>query len=73
MKKYSNAGKIVDDQWIRKTMLEKLKSRLSYLSSQRQGLKIEDLLKDPDLIRNINYPPAYEGIVRSNLTLSFYK
>ncbi|MCK4398015.1 MAG: SIR2 family protein [Methanophagales archaeon] len=65
MNNYPKSGKIMDDQWIQKTMLEKLKSRSSDLSSQ--GLKIGDLLKDPDLIRNINYPPAYEEIIRSNI------
>lgn len=65
MNNYPKPERFVDDEWIQKTILEKLKSRLSDSSSQ--GLKIGELLKDPDLIRNINYLPAYEGVVRSNV------
>lgn len=59
------SGRMVNDGWIRKTILEKLKSRLSDPSSR--GLKIADLLRDADLIRKINYPPAYEATVRSSI------
>ena len=65
MNNYQKSGRIVDDEWIQKTILEKLKSRVS--DPSLEGVKLGELLQDSDLRSNINYPPAYEEIVRSNV------
>ena len=54
------SGGIMEHTWIQKTILEKLKEL-------GRGLEIKDLLKDPNLIKSINYPPAYERIIRWNI------
>lgn len=65
MNNYQKSGRIVEDEWIQKTILEKLKSRVS--DPSLEGVKLGELLQDSDLRSNINYSPAYEEIVRSNV------
>ena len=66
MNNNKKSGKIVNTQLrVQRAILEKLKSKMSDPSSPE--LKIRDLLEDPDFAKHINYPPAYEQILKRNI------